>query len=589
MTRLDLLTNFVNELEHKTNLLIGCVEDSNKIIFNISNLNQEITEADFNLESIVDSYGENYAFLNRSQGLHEKLFYLESSLHINDTITNQNSYNNLLKEYQALTQNLIKSTGIYGEEYKEDITDNHEHEYTPETSTPSLNHPISISNLKLKPIRCKSTKIYKKKSRYRLSNIYNLNPIAYDEWSSCDDSHESIEVAPRKVSENTNSSSTTNIMDNGNSNDYDTSLTNSSNASIDGNDNAKGGNNVTDSKDYDLNSLELFQYSNSIHDTNEMIKNDSPIGSSMPNEVAFVDQQQEVNLDMEPEYDAISICSDLSDFSPSRRRYHNDNVNSDDDNITDNFERYLRESRIDLSNTFPHIVKKAKSHDSIFLYKSTKSEEKPSFKFHNPIDKIQVMAKPSKPTIESIFSNKTSSISSSTSANSRKILNEVILKNVNKESKSAESPLSKSFKTNFSIFNFSGSPKVTGKKMDIENRRYSIENLGPTLTDSLLNLVQSPKKKGNSLKTLKPKKVSREKLLIPKKNPQELPIRVKNETQMKRLPIRVPQINGYHSNLYIGPNNTTIINHGESSVFRKPIMSPIRHNTLKDALSQSLI
>ena len=43
---------------------------------------------------------------------------------------------------------------------------------------------ISISNLKLKPMRCTSTTsptISKKKSRYRLSSIYNINPIAYEE------------------------------------------------------------------------------------------------------------------------------------------------------------------------------------------------------------------------------------------------------------------------------------------------------------------------------------------------------------------------------------------------------------------------
>ncbi|EDK42720.1 hypothetical protein LELG_00898 [Lodderomyces elongisporus NRRL YB-4239] len=242
-TRLDHILSFVQEIELRSNRLLNVTSSSIDLINSISYINQRLLQDDQDIEEIKNLMDLNRSCLAQLNALNERSFYFESNLHFNDKITNQTAFENLTLEYSHVLKKLslndrymgmvelhnlpatmerdIDETDLDEEEIDLDLEDvddeerSNVHGYSNHFSStptpPDIKKMISISNLRLKPMRCATTtttthpsssspsalaasmpptlrleprNITKKKSRYRLSSIYNINPIAYEDLSS---------------------------------------------------------------------------------------------------------------------------------------------------------------------------------------------------------------------------------------------------------------------------------------------------------------------------------------------------------------------------------------------------------------------
>lgn len=227
MSKLDQILAFAEEIESRSNRLADATSTSIDLISHISYVNQQLLRNDHDIDEIRHLMDINQSCLIQLNALNERTFYLESNLPINDYITNQTSFENLNSEYNHILLKLEVNNHVT-KEFEEDEaiqhdlqqlniddsyidgdSDDEEYEYEDEeeekedyfneeestSSTlepPDLKKMISISNLQLKPMRCalsssttapplQPRSIQKKKSRYRLSSIYNINPVALEE------------------------------------------------------------------------------------------------------------------------------------------------------------------------------------------------------------------------------------------------------------------------------------------------------------------------------------------------------------------------------------------------------------------------
>ena len=748
MSRLDLILSIVDKLEARSNDILSTVEDSNRLINHLASMNEEITSLDSSIEDIGDLLSDNTNNMNQFSNLYEKSFYLESNLDVNDIITSQTSFETLTNEFHHLVKRLERNDyysrvpyvdhrqnedSLYQNEnsihHNKDSTHHNEsdesvqdmsyevpshmetvyeapshmdtaydsplnkitpttfHPDTPPT-VPQMHNKVSLSNLKLKPIRCNSTKLYKKKSRYRLSGIYNINPIAYEESQFLsgldDDSCASPQLAtidlftPKdllepqdftderftpqdfterfavgdfadadqltpdsstfgeasayrniipssetpayrnivpSISDHTNISS--NIMHNEDPIDIDNdisfqpdelnSLASSpsnetaiykrlrSNSLPEGhlidNSNILGDFEISDPEKLRMNRLKSFISYHNIHKSVEIHPQSGETYFSKSPPTASL------NIDHTDEFENISICSDLSYYSPAKQT-----PTLDVQEEFDNFDKYLRQSRIDLRNAFPDTITKASSHESIFQ-SEIEVLTKP-YKFHNPAESMMLGS--SKVSAATVFydndhsAKSKKSVSFAETQDPKKFLSEVMLRNDHTSKPPPPvmlPPESPSKFNNFSIFNFAmNSPSKQSmnspskQTIHSQERRNSMDHISNSLTDTFKNLVNT------TAVTPKPKKLS-----YPEKKKRELelklhpisnevrPITIKNEIHTKRLPIRIPRNDGSSSQLTIGPNNTKIINHGERSAFKRPVMTSISRNSLRDALSSSML
>ncbi|KAI5969966.1 hypothetical protein CANMA_001006 [Candida margitis] len=228
MSKLDQILSFAEEIEARSNKLTDATSASIDLISHISYINQQLLQNDYDIDEIRHLMNTNQSCMIQLSALNEKSFYLESNLPINDCITNQTSFENLNTEYNHIlsklaANNQVSSDGDY--EYEQDLASNlqqiniddsyiddesgeedeeedelDQEDYvndaqlestSPTLEPPDLKKMISISNLQLKPMRCASSSstnatsqprsISKKKSRYRLSSIYNINPVALED------------------------------------------------------------------------------------------------------------------------------------------------------------------------------------------------------------------------------------------------------------------------------------------------------------------------------------------------------------------------------------------------------------------------
>lgn len=733
MSRLDLILSIVDKLEARSNDILSTVEDSNRLINHLVSMNEEISSLDSSIEDIGDLLSDNSNNMNQFSNLYEKSFYLESNLHVNDIITSQTSFETLTNEFHHLVKRLERNdyysrvpyvnhpqnedsihqneNSIHHNERDESIHKSYEvpshmdtvyetpthmdtaYDSTLDNITPTTFHPdtpptvpqmhnkVSLSNLKLKPIRCNSRKVYKKKSRYRLSGIYNINPIAYEEsqfLSGLDDEScaspqlatidlftpqdllkpqdftderftpqdfterftlgnftDADQLTPDlstfgeasayrniipssetpayrhiipSISDHTNISS--NIMHNEDPIDNDisfqpdelNSLASSplnetaiykrlrSNSLPEGhlvdNNNILGDFEISDPDKLRMNRLKSFISYHNIHRSFEIHpqSGDTFFSKSPPT--------ASLNIDHNDEFDNISICSDLSYYSPAKQT-----PTLDVQEEFDNFDKYLRQSRIDLRNAFPDTITKASSHESIFQSEIEVLRTTKPYKFHNPAESMMLGS--SKVSVATVFydndhsTKSKKSVSFAETQDPKKFLSEVMLRNDHTSKPSPPvmlPPESPNKFNNFSIFNFAMNSPSKPKSIPSQERRNSMDHISNSLTDTFKNLVNT------TTVTHKPKKLS-----YPEKKKRELelklhpisnevrPITIKNEIHTKRLPIRIPRNDGSSSQLTIGPNNTKIINHGERSAFKRPVMTSISRNSLRDALSSSIL
>ena len=661
-TKLDLLIALVDNLDTRSTQLLNSIQETNYLVTDIISLNKDISTADKTIDFMDDLVSSNHAHLNEIESLYERSFLLESNMHLNDVVTSETTLDNLRQEYRFLMNRFTRNDGYNSvnespAQVSEEETTLSTHFQTP----PRLHNSISVSNLKLKPIRCRSKRIPRKKASMRVMSTSTAKPAENSDMLFTPEDEIITPVSnigkrlsnreffnapfPKKIALSNNEATITDttqsppskIMDTFKDYSNDDSNTISTSPDLFGELHSRikvrsnslpetpkiekfelNSFNILKSHTSNANSSNIFQASN---DDSELLRlnrlkhfissgnvqrhahiNGCDTSLSKPaqhhkNQSIFdktptfspidIDDNNIDHFDIE----SISVCSEFSDYPPEEPT-----------DELDNFESFLRKSRIDLAESFPNIITKAKSHDSIFTNEESISlpapaSVKPTFKFHNPIDSMNLNClKVATTTVEPIYYHGSDQIPNynkdvqNIKGNTTKLLNDVISKNDRKETLSNTTPnrIKKSL-FNFNINSPSGSMSESLK--DSNPRRGSFDLMGKSLTDSFMSLVNTGSLE--KLKKYEPPSISSHHNSTPLNTPEqshnakERPIVIRNDTLIKRLPPR--RKDGAHSNLIIGPNRTKIVNHGDQSVFRKPLMTKVSRNSLNEALSQSML
>lgn len=568
MSKIDHLLSLADNLSLRSDKLVTSICESNNLISLILELNGSIAAADSQIDTMTEVINKNNICLNEFEKLYEKSFFLESNLLYNQSYTNETSLDNLSKEYL----HLLSSFGHHN------VCHLVEKDVLPPPENRALKNMLSISNLELKPIRCRTTKVAKQKSRYRLSAAYTLNPLS--ETSARDflkSSHETVSTlmeeyeSPDSLVTSLAEDDTPKFARTQSVRSHRTTTVNVSEAVHSDAKTTESAATASDLANLDKKSPQ--------HEHNLFIfRAMSPVNLSS------------VNLDDLEEYDF-----SLSDSSPTP---------SDD---LDNFHKYLRQSRVDLRTAFPAPLYKSTSHESVFSTVQIPTQKPQPLKFHNPALMLTSHAKEAvnQPTAETIYS---SSIPSHTSLSvppvvsnfkehSRKLLNDLLRLEL-PESPTKAKPITPRRKSNFTLFNLLNSPMGSPSGFsnikeepttNSNSRRGSIDLVSKSLTSGLMSLVGStwPVEPSPSLPT--PLHCPPPQLKKLRKGIRD-PIEFHNEVHHKRLPVhdRKPN-NGSHSSITIGPGKQKVINHGEASIFKRPTVRRMSQQLLHEALRESLL
>ncbi|GEQ71952.1 hypothetical protein JCM33374_g5638 [Metschnikowia sp. JCM 33374] len=619
MSKLDSLLDMVDTIAARSDKLVSSINDSHMLISDIMELNTSISKYDTQIENMSQLVGKNSEFLVEFQKLYEKSFFLESNFGLNDCYTNDTSFSNLYHEYDFLWNEFhmanIKSGSAHvgnpenvanpgnpgnttkpGNTAKPGDTANPGDTTTTQVVNPTHGHSaekrvspertvkniISISNLTLKPLRCKESKVSKQKSRYRLSEAYTLNPL------------QALPV--REISESSTNTNYSNIM-------------------------------VTSDQEHYNHDNDDSSFSSNLSDSN------SPVSVLLSSEMARTPKFSETgpfeNTDpLDPSASPLLFKSlhtsayngedgdgiESSDFEP-----HSPDSRFED---FDNFHHFLRRSRINLRESFP-VLERSKSHESVLTTKAEQvvssyfSREIPSRKFQNPADMINSQKKSlsSQPTVETIYSKGVDGASKFKEHSAR-----LLASQIEKQAHSDNTVSTPKKTQSFDIFKLMNSPlgsprgfnrtRTPDKDEDRDcsssnsnsilspnvDRRNSVEFLGKSLASSFMNLVNnnssSPKKlrfANMGLEKNEPEKNSPPDKIKKLKKDLKNPIASRNDIKSKRLPpIDRNLKNGSGSFLTIGPNKTKIINHADSSVFKRPTLRRMSQSLLTDSLNESL-
>lgn len=665
-TKLDLLITLVDNLDTRSTQLLNSIQETNYLVTDIISLNNDISTADKTIDFMDDLVSSNHTHLNEFESLYERSFLLESNMHLNDLVTSETTLDNLRQEYRFLMNRFTENDGynFVNESPTQVVSEEETTVSTHFQTPPRLHNSISVSNLKLKPIRCRSKKIPRKRASMRIMSTSTAQPVENndmllfipyeDEMTTVSNMGKRLSnrdlfnhPLPKKIALSNNEATITDttqsppskIMDTFKDYANDDSNTISTSPDLFGELHSKikvrsnslpetpkiekfelNSFNILKSHTSNTNSSNIFQACNddsellrlnrlkhfissgnvqrhihmngcdtslskpSQHHNNQSIFDKTPTFTSVDIENNNIDQ-----FDIE----SISVCSDFSDYSPKEPSEE-----------LDNFESFLRKSRIDLAESFPNIITKAKSHDSIFTNEESislgTSAPAKTFKFHNPIDNMNLNSlKVATTTVEPIYYQGNDQISHSSkdvnnikgNTNTAKLLNDFMSKTDRKETPSNRTPN----RIKKSLFNFNiNSPSRSIKSESLQEsnpRRGSLDLMGKSLTDSFMSLVNTGSLE--KLKKYEPSSIPNHYKSKPintieqSNNAKERPIVIRNDTLIKRLPPR--RKDGAHSNLIIGPNKTKIVNHGDQSVFRKPLMTKVSRNSLNEALSQSIL
>lgn len=230
MSRIDQLMLVVELLERKSCSIVDKSHESVALVQNISRLYDKWTQEEHHCAHLHSEAAANFLLLTGFRTLDEKLFLLDASLNTSDVYTSSMSLENLKNEYHYMLKNPdIDTHEVSFAELprkrlsaylpcalKHSLNPYHTHLTStnlPSTNLPSINlpsinrqsslhrflqsftlplpaalpglpHKSSIADLKLKPIKCRTSQPYKKKSKYRLSQIYTLNPVVDTSFES---------------------------------------------------------------------------------------------------------------------------------------------------------------------------------------------------------------------------------------------------------------------------------------------------------------------------------------------------------------------------------------------------------------------
>lgn len=544
MTKIDELLNLADSIAASSDQLLKSVSELNYVVSLLLEIHHSIVEADSEIDNYSQLIARNNSYLTEMQKLHEKSFFLEANLQTNDLYTNETSYSNLYKEYSYLW----RSFGYDNLDFSVQDED-----MPPKDQQRSrLNHMLSILNLNLKPLRCRSVKVAKKKSRYRITEAFNINPLAPNlpsnlpnlpsnvpSHSSNLSSHPSnLPNFPPFVSMTSSGQELRTISEalsryvlNASSSDVSSLM-----------DESPHRNSITSTHTYGVENseeIEKMKLQNlNFHPSNLIIQDSLPfddpsLSISTPLNISSFNLNDVEQLDFD--YDSSSPVH--SDF--------------------DNFHQFLRKSRIDLQNSFP-TLKKSVSYELVFSAPLTLKVEAPK-KFHNPIDMIYTQKREmvTQPTVEAIYSLPFDA-QSNFREHSQKLLAEeskpiVIARNSSRSSSTRAvsnnaimTPTRKPSVGLFQLMNsplgsprgLSDSPLVQRPKLAHKERKGSIDLISKSLATSFMSLVgTSPGASTVSADYLAatPSKSPPEKIKKMRKDLKD-PISARNDLVVKRRP-----------------------------------------------------
>lgn len=628
MSRIDQLLSIVENLERKTECILSTFQTTNDISNKLDHLNDQLSTFDIRINDTNNLIIKKFEFLNGYNDLLLRTNMFELNVHNNDPLTNQHILLNLDHEYQQLKAK-------YGVEDKQSFPsqkfqnvemfkDPVEIKSPMKSRSQKLRASLSISNLSLKPIKCKPNKVYKKKSHYKISNVFDkpvVSPIV-EQQSTFDDSLENSkesdfsidfsEILDREksiqaesltesltVEQNLQEVHQTQLDD-----DFNTqNISHKSTQSIESNHfNSLSQQNL---QNHHLHSIQtdLSHSNDSSNSLLDRLDSDTPDTFTSENAIDEI-----FDINSEPMIKSTNFEMDVFD--------DNESTILNESNF-ENFENYLRKSRINLNlSSYPYILKTTTSESSInfktdlfdgvvinndsFSSDDSKNQqlysdpasptpvrmrlpEIPDIdRFHNPIDNLKIANESVTPTIEQIYSTFNSE------GDTKTLLNKVMNNTPSKpflflgllNDKETKEPMERRKSVGSSLNNFlslmtSEPPKqIQGiTKLNLDTGK---KNDPPTPG-------QRRRKRINKLDELKN---------VPKTNP----ITVLNDLQIKRLPPSLTCLSpkslstrtlSSSSKVIIDSNKSFVI-HGEKSIFNTPVISNFSNRSLQDALHSSL-
>ncbi|WPK25535.1 hypothetical protein PUMCH_002855 [Australozyma saopauloensis] len=533
MSKIDQLLVLADSITTSSEVLLNRVNELNLVVSLLMDIHHSIISADTEIDNYTQLISRNNSYLNEMQKLHEKSYFLEVNMPSNDIYTNETSYSNLYKEYTYLWRNFgFDNLNFAAEE--DDVPE-------PEQRS-RLNHMLSILNLNLKPLRCKSTKVEKKKSRYRLSGAFNFNPLAPNLPPIPDlQQKETLQAISESGSSryvlNASSSDISSIMD---ERPHRDSIASTHSFGL------HRGSNVENHQDANL-----------------------PL---------TLDSFTGINID---EFDMSSVQHldfDYDSYSPDRN--------------FDNFNEFLRKSRIDLQGQLP-TLKKSVSYESVFSAPVTLTVEAPK-KFHNPVDILYTQKRETltQQTVEAIYS-----LPFDAPLNFKELSKKLLIKKsdpieigIPPHTDTTTATLTPTRKSSYGLFQLMNSPLGSPRglkdsqfaqslKPEQQDRKGSIDSISKSLATSFLNLVGTSPIALNTISSVPCSTHSPpEKIKKMKKDLKE-PISVNNDFMAKRRP---PLDREKCTKAPV-----------KSPLFRKectkpPILSLMKTDLLKDAFKESL-
>lgn len=213
MSRIDQLMLVVELLERKSCSIVDKSHESVALVQKISRLYDKWTQEEHHCAHLHSEAAASFLLLTGFRTLDEKLFLLDASLSTSDVYTSSMSLENLKNEYYYMLKNPENDATSFDTNFDNFDTNvlelpyprpsrlshseslpytqksyhqSHHQSFNQSFNLPlhlslptdlPLPHKSSIADLKLKPIKCRTSQPYKKKSRYRLSQIYTLNPV----------------------------------------------------------------------------------------------------------------------------------------------------------------------------------------------------------------------------------------------------------------------------------------------------------------------------------------------------------------------------------------------------------------------------
>lgn len=622
MSKIDELLATVDTLTAQSDMIVSSVAESNMLISLILHVNSSIATVDSQIDSMTGLINKNNVCLNELEKLYEKSYYLETNLHTSEAYISEASLECLAKEYEYVLSSLSFESMV-----KSPVLTPRRANLQPLVATlqpPSLRVPghlqppagrdvdlqqlglqqldlqqldlyhldlqhdralqskLSISNLELKPLRCKDARVLKQKSRYRLSAAYTLNPVqeVRNVLSSSRDTYESS-VMDHLSDPDTSAYTEEESVEQSLANAHLTKGEKDGRGI--GAETTERGNKGT-AESENRTDLPPALPETPLHSNVGRAANENSRGS--PAGFGALDIRT-FDLALLEDYNVTLLASpgsltslDNSAGSPPRL-----------DEI-DNFHRYLRQSRVDLQAAIQHLpLLRSRSHESIFLDAEHQEElyAPPRIaapRFHNPTDRIVAAASKGAPalppTVEAVYLS---------SFEQPLALGEAAHPDFKTLSRKLLSPLDPPVtpqKNNFGLFSYLSSPTRNAHRAEEGDcgRRGSTE-FGKSLALSFRSLVTI---KSDVLPVVRAKQSPPEKIKQMRRGIRD-PITGRNDSISKRLP---PQSlerqlrNGGHSSLTIGPNKTRIINHGQELIFKKPTVRRMSLSLLREALSDSI-